>query len=393
MIYLIIALFLLTLIYIYDIRGIKKNRKFWYNTVQLVLILLAGLRYRIGTDTPNYLHRFYYIYPSLQDFSFIDYPIGGDGPLFVLMNSLVISLNGKFFIVQLMQAFFVISLIFHYFEKHSNYIFTCALFYFVLCYVQFNFEIMRGSMSIVVCLYANDYVLRKKWLKAYTLYIVAFIFHAQALILFAVPLLLFLRLNFKGIVILLGSVVGGILIQHYFGDIIEMLSFAESINDKAVRYADQDIYNGAGGNVFFYIVHIFPALFYGLFSLIYVKRKKKYHEILSLEPFVMLGLIFLILQMNLQILSRYVDYFSIYLVMIMAECAIMICSSRRTKRSLSLTRCAVLFIPFFFLVIYKYSITYQRYIPYNSVLDRKIDKEREEAIYNPMIGEAYLNEY
>lgn len=393
MIYLVIVLFILTLLYIYDVRGVKEKRIFWYRIVQVVLILLAGLRYRIGTDTPNYLHRFYNEYPPLQDFLFADYPIGGDGPLFVLMNSFVISLHGKFFMVQLLQASFVILLIFKYFQKHSEYLFTCALFYFILCYVQFNFEIMRGSMSIAVCLFANDYALEKKWIKAYSLYAIAFIFHAQALILFAVPLLLFLRLDFKGVIILLCSFVGGILIQHYFGEIIEMLSLAEAMSNKATRYADQDIYNGAGGNIFFYIVHIFPALLYGLFSLVYVKRNGGSLEILKMTPFVMLGLIFLILQMNLQILSRYVDYFSVYLVIIMAECAIMICNSKRATRCLSLTRCAVLFIPFFFLVIYKYSITYQRYLPYNSVLDRKIDKEREEAIYNPMIGDANISEF
>lgn len=393
MIYLVIVLFILTLLYIYDIRGVKKNRLFWYWIVQIVLIGLAGLRYRIGTDTPNYLHRFYYEYPPLQDFLFADYPIGGDGPLFVLMNSLVISFHGKFFIVQLLQASFVILLIFRYFQKHSDYFFTCALFYFILCYVQFNFEIMRGSMSIAVCLFANDYARDKKWIKAYALYIIAFIFHAQAIILFAVPLLLFLRLDLKGVIILLSSVAGGILIQHFFGDIIGMLSLAEAINDKATGYVDKDIYNGAGGNIFYYIVHIFPALIYGLFSLVYVKHHKGSLEILKLEPFVMLALIFLILQMNLQIISRYVDYFSVYLVMIMAECVIMICHSRRVKGSLSLARCAVLFFPFFFLVVYKYSLTHQRYLPYYSILDRKIDKEREIAIYNPMVEEANINEY
>ena len=84
--------------------------------VEILLILVAGLRYRIGGDTTNYIYSFYHVYPVLEDFSFEDYPIGKD-PLYVIINSIVKTLGGRFYVVQLIQSIFVITLTFKYFKK------------------------------------------------------------------------------------------------------------------------------------------------------------------------------------------------------------------------------------------------------------------------------------
>ena len=393
MIYIIIVILLLFLSYQYDIKGKKRNRITWYVIVQIILILLAGLRYRIGFDTANYIDRFYNSYPSFEYFSFEDYPIGGDGPLYVLLNVFVISFGGKFYIVQLLQASFVISLIFHYFDKHTKYIFTCAFFYFLICFVQFNFEIMRGSMSIAVSLYANDYVVGKKWVKAYILYTVALLFHVQAFFLFVIPIFLFLRLNRKGVILLGFAYIGGIIIQKAFGHIIEMVMVADAINNKAAAYADNDIYNSAGGNLNYYIVHIFPELVYSLFSLWYIKKYNPSDKILDLEPFVIMGSGMLLLQMNLQILSRFVDYFEVYFILFMADCAVALCHQKKKSIRYYSINCLLLFLPLVFLTCYQHRKTFVRLIPYNSVLDRKIYKARENAVEESTVGPANINEY
>lgn len=394
MIYILITAWLLILAYIYDIRGFKKNKSFWFVFIQLVLILLAGLRYRIGTDTPNYIERFYREYPALDAFSFSDYPIGGDGPLYVLMNSFIISLGGRFFLVQLIQAAFVISLVFRYVKKHSNYIFTCAFFYFIVCFVQFNYEIMRGSMSIVVCLYANDMALEKKWIKSYTLYFIAILFHFQAVVLLLLPLFRFVKFNPRAVLILLVAFVGGFLVQLYFGELINALALAEAVNNKATRYAENEVFNGAGGNFYYYVVYIFPLLFYTIYSLFIIKRShQSTNNIIELEPWVMLGLMFLLLQMNLQIMSRFVDYFRAYFVLYIAECTVLVCQKKNSSRFNQFVKLAVFLIPFLFLTGYQYKNTYRRYYPYSSVLNRTIDSQRENEIYNPMVGVADINEY
>ena len=55
MIYLIILLGLFFLTYVYDYRQFSRGRIVWLVVVLIVFILLGGLRYRIGTDTVNYI--------------------------------------------------------------------------------------------------------------------------------------------------------------------------------------------------------------------------------------------------------------------------------------------------------------------------------------------------
>ena len=167
-----------------------------------VFILLSGLRWRLGVDTTGYLYNFYHEYPTLNKFSLEDYSLFSS-PLFVLLNSFVLTLGGRFYVVQLIHASFVNILIFKYIKKHTQYLFICLFFYAVVAYSKYNMEIMKGSMSIVICLFANDYILEKKWVKGYILYFIALLFHAQTILLFFIPFLFSLRLNIKGLLVLI----------------------------------------------------------------------------------------------------------------------------------------------------------------------------------------------
>ena len=181
MIYLLVIVLLICLSLRYDINGKTKYRDFWYLMMLVVFILIAGLRWRLMVDTPNYIYNFYHVYPSLENFSFEDYPIGKD-PFYVLINSLVISLGGRFYVVQLIEATVVNVLVFKYIKRHSSYLFTCLFFYAIMCYMGYSMETMRASLSVVICLYANDYILDKKWIKGYILLFLALMFHAQTIL-------------------------------------------------------------------------------------------------------------------------------------------------------------------------------------------------------------------
>ena len=64
MVYYVILLLLIVLSIRYDLNGKIKYREQWYNTVLAILVLLAGLRYRLGEDTINYLYSFFYDIPN-----------------------------------------------------------------------------------------------------------------------------------------------------------------------------------------------------------------------------------------------------------------------------------------------------------------------------------------
>ena len=53
MIYLIVIILLLLLSFRYDINGKTEGREQCYLAMLVIFILIAGLRWRLGVDTPN----------------------------------------------------------------------------------------------------------------------------------------------------------------------------------------------------------------------------------------------------------------------------------------------------------------------------------------------------
>lgn len=376
MIYIVILLLLLYLSYNYDICGKERNREFWYVTVLCVFILLAGLRWRVGIDTIRYTFHFYYDYPSLDHFSFKDYGLGTN-PLFVFLNSLVKTLGGRFFIVQLVQAAFVNVLIMNYFKKHTKYIFTCAVFYFCISFSGIMMEAMKASFSIAISLYAFDYFIEKKWLKGYILLIVATMFHAQTLVLFLFPAFLFLRLNKNGLFVLIGAYFLGMILQGLLSDYIFLFEDYEEIEDKLMSYSSEDSSYGVyGRNITYYLLHIVPNIIYPLSALWYVKKNSQNQNIKKFEPLIILGVTFVLIWANYRIAYRYVDYFEIYFALFFAECTAGISIRTDLSRGLAYIQSLALFFPLLISLVYFVSFREPRYI-YTSVMNREIIVEKE----------------
>lgn len=374
MIYLFVLFLLLCLSFRYDICGKTKYRDQWYLIILIIFILIAGLRYRIGIDTPRYMFRFYHEYPTVSMFSFEDYYIGKD-PFYVFLNSVVISLGGRFYIVQLIEAAFVNILVLNYIKKHSEYIFTCAFFYFLLLYISIMMEAMRAGFSIAICLYANDYMQKKKWVKGYLLLLIASMFHAQTLALYVIPLLLFLRFNKRGIIVLLLAYIGGQILQQSIGDYVFLLEGNEHLEDKVSGYAVSDNYGENNKNMNYFIVRIFLPIVYSLFSLWYSKRYSRNENLKRFEPFIMLGLMFVMVQASFVIAYRYVDYYKVYFALFYAETFVcMIKRSVRLKAGLAYVKSAIIFLPLMINVLHFFD---NRYYPYSSVITKSVNKVRE----------------
>lgn len=383
MIYIAVLILLLLLSIYYDINGKIKGKKFWYRFMLVVFILIAGLRWRLGIDTPNYIMHFYYDYPTLDDFSFEDYGLGKD-PLFALINSVAKTFGGRFYIVQLIQATIVNTLIFKYIKKHSKYIFTCILFYFASFYSEYNMEIMRGSLSIVICLFANDYILDKKWLKGYLLYFLALMFHLQTLILFVLPLLFFMRLNKTGIAILVGAFLVAGILNILIGDYLSLLEKVSEVGaNKAENYMSSG-YGEQSHNLKYIIVMYIPDIFYSILSLYYIKKKDSHNPLLKLEPLLLLGVMFMIMRLNLAIAYRFVDYYRVYFLLFESELLISLLKkgNYRLDKAVICARTLIIFVPLFFYIGFEKYRRCPQYFPYSSVIERKIDKDRELFYHN-----------
>ena len=88
----------------YDVNGKTEYRDQWYNAVIVILILIAGLRFRLGEDTINYIYAFYHDTPELPDIDIDTFLSSDQPPLWILLNSIIKTLGGRFFVVQLIQA-------------------------------------------------------------------------------------------------------------------------------------------------------------------------------------------------------------------------------------------------------------------------------------------------
>lgn len=375
MIYLFVLFLLLFLSFRYDINEKMRFRDHWYLVILILFIFIAGFRYRIGIDTPRYMFGFYHDYPTIDKFSFNHYYIGKD-PFYVLINSVVRSLRGRFYIVQIINAIFVNFLILYYIKKHSKYLFTCSFFYFLLLYTGILMEAMPASFSVAICLYANDYFQEKKWVKGYLLLLIATLFHAQTLALFVLPLFFFLRFNKLGILMLFIAYIGGIILQQSLGDYAFLLEGNDYLEHKVSSYAESDKYGENNRGIFYFVIKIILPVVYCIFSLWYCKRYSRNRNLKPMEPFIMLGLMFLMVQVSFVIAYRYVHYYIIYFIFLYAETFIsMIKRSEHMSIGLAYIKCVILFLPLMINSLHFFNDS--RYYPYSSVITKSVNKERE----------------
>lgn len=358
----------------------------------MLFVLMAGLRYRIGGDTFNYMYDFYYRIPELSNLTLTYFEESSMEPLFVLFNSIIKTLFGKFYVFLLCHALFVNSLIFIYIKKHSPYPFLCVLFYFVWIYTFYNFETLRASMAIAICLFANDYAFDRKWIKAVLLYAVAALFHTSSLLLLVSFLFVFLRLNYLSYAVLALSFIVGAIIQESFSEYLLLFGGDDVYTDKLSGYVnDEKNFNttmGIGGILITKIPYIFYVVASAYF---YNKVQSRKSSLKRLEPFVIMGLVFVIMSIYMSIMYRYIHFYVIYFAIYFSYLFVEIIKMDILKSKLvSLGFAAFIFAPLFnIVIIHGYFDTlkestntrkyypYQKYYPYASILDMETDDDRE----------------
>ena len=390
MIYFVILILLIILSIRYDINGKIKYRDQWYGIILVIFVLVAGLRFRLGEDTINYIYEFYHATPELSDLSFDTFLSSSSPPLWILLNSIVKSIGGRFFWVQLVQATIVNTLILKYFRKHSSYPFACTALFFLWKYQWYNMVVMKAAIALSIILFANDYFLEKKYKKGFLLVLLATGFHQSSIILVIIPFLTFLRFNGLGIFLLVSAYFIGAFLQSKLGNIFQMLEFAGGVSNKLDSYLDTKFMTQEH-NLNYFIFRILPVTIYPILSLLYIKVKCKESHILRLEPFLMVGLFFQMLRLNIDIFYRYVYIYLIYFIIFIVHFFVEFSkNSVRLKKSLSYVRTIIIVFPFFFTIAYLGPLLHIEFYPYSSVIERSIDTARE-RYYSGFVAYYNLN--
>lgn len=383
MIYLIVLFFLVILTIRYDINRKKKNQEEWYIIVYVIFVLIAGLRYRLGEDTINYIYYFYHATPVLGELSVEDFLESSNPPLWFLLNSFIKTIGGKFFCVQIIQSVILNGLLLKYFKKHSPYPFACATLYFFWRYQWYNMVVMKAGIALAIILFANDYFLEKKYKKGIFLVLLASGFHQSSILLVVTPFLMFIRFNTKGLAMIVGAYVLGAILQSQLGDVFDMMEFSEGISNKLDNYQNSK-YMRQDHNINYFIFNQGPLIIYPVLSLLYLKKYCKESKILSLEPFLVIGLLFQAMVFNIWIFYRFVYIYLIYYIIFIVEFFIEY-SKRHVNcsRSLAYMAAGTVFIPLIINILYFIRpFTHEGFNPYSSVIERSVDRDREHFYSN-----------
>lgn len=187
MTYLIIVLMLLYCIVTYDLRKTRHNSKAWYYFLMICFVLVSGFGYRLGGDGLIYLQE-YSMYRTSDGFSWgalNAYPNRLPGWVLLIKMCKIVSSN--YVVFKLIHSFVVNVCFFISIKRYSSFKFTTVLFYFILFYFDFNFQILRQSIAVGVFLLSLPAFEKNDWGKYYLLNLIALSFHDGIILCMLLP--------------------------------------------------------------------------------------------------------------------------------------------------------------------------------------------------------------
>jgi hypothetical protein len=382
MIYIIILLFLLLFSIHYDVNNYRVSNTlifFWW----LIFVLLAGLRYRVGGDTISYMI-YYEKVPDLKHLNF-NYLISNEyQPLWIILCSLCKSITKGFTFFQIIHAIILNSVIFYFIRKNTSYFFTGILFYFIFYYLYFNTEILREALAVSVFLLSLKYFFSEKWLMYYILCFVAFMLHLSAVILFFLPLFKTIWTNRSYIILSVILLTLFILFKNYISN-----NLINYIPYEAIRIKATNLMGALGakanlnGIIYTSVVYIIIPLVLIYISEQFVGYKSRF------RPFLIAYITISLVSIFLSPVYRFLNYITPIYYLFLANMLHELFRYSRVRRFRYTIVLIVFLLPFsvHLLTIGKNTSDkvpgtrfYSRYTPYYSVLNKKIDKKREQLV-------------
>jgi hypothetical protein len=385
MIYFIVLIILLIPVIIYDVAGVKKGINGWYIFEFTILVLLAGLRYRVGGDTLFYMS-FFDSYPTLKELSDFDFVGAEFNPLWYIFNAITKFIHDDFVTFQIIQAIVVNSVFFWFFRKYTKYYFSAILMYFFGYYCYFNMEVLRGIFAICCLLLSIPALNKRNYFVYYLWCIVALLFHYSAFFMFLFPLFqyIFKNISWKQLTIIL-LVIGLILSTvSIIPIILDMFSFNELITVRLEDYLDSAVNLT---NILFFYGNTLPIVL-----TLYVNEKRNIiFNINKIKGLVIVYAILMIFSAFYHtVFTRLADYLIPFYIIFLIDSFYTIIKEYRLSLHAFYIRIA-LFIVLFFQSYYYWrdqseyypgARFYTLYYPYYSVLNPTIDQAREDFLSN-----------
>lgn len=394
MIYLIIYLYLLALVVFYDFHKKTLNRQAHKAFALLVLILVSGLRYRLGFDTVVYMEEFSQ-YPKLADLTMKSFADLRYQPLWIILNSFGQSLGG-FVFVQLITSTIHILIIGYVMDRICpSLFFTSLLYYYLFDYYNFNFDVMREALSMSLILLALLKLEEKNRMGVIVYVLIATLFH-----IFALPVFLLFLLYYKflvdrpylGMTIVAVLVICGWLNANFVSEsLLQVLvgGHDSSLENQVLTYANSEMFGlrnstGIVSMVTFFMKGMFYI--YGLYLLRPLYEKYVHFDWKIFSTTCWLSAILNFCFYSMPIFHRPYQYFTIFQSLLFILLFVYI-----AKRFVKSARAGIYILMIFLttlLGVRKYMkpsgfaegvSIYARFYPYSSVFDKTINEDRERS--------------
>ena len=340
----------------YDWSSHKAGKLFIWFFLYIYMVLLMGLRYKVGGDTLNYMDWHYYA-PSLSEWKLFDVSNPYE-PGFTLLGSFSRSISKEFWVFELIHAFILNTCIFYFIAKNTKYrflgLFICFLFY----YLYFSTEILRESIAVFVFVLNYKYFEKKQWLKYYISVFVACLFHISAVFLIILPLMRSVKMN-QYFLFILGLF---LLLMLNLNNVFSIFFNVGKIGDKIQSY-DQYTYVGYLWVALRFLQYVvFPVIIYmfGKYTLKLIIPDETVYCMLILLG---VGIFF-----NPVIFSRFTNY----LYPLLAISCTNILGKAIASYRITVQMNALILLCFMLVIYGSYYIHldfYRRWAPYSSYID------------------------
>ncbi len=386
--------FLVTLIPVirFDLMRIDGDRKVWAYCELALLILIAGLRYRVGGDTLIYMDMFE-TYPTIDELSTFDFETAKYNPLWYIYNSVFKTFGDSFTFFQIVQAIIVNVCFFRFFRRYSpKAFFTCVFVYYVGYYCYFNMEVLREALCICVLFEAYPFLEKRKFIPYFLLSAFAMCIHMSAVIMFLLPLMLFIRHDrfWLAIIIVIGTIV-----MLRVVDIVSLILYStlEGKTADGLRlYMMLQSPNIIGMMVQF--LKVVPFII-----LIYLRNRYNYRNDALMAAMLLPLIGFQTGAMFITMISRFSNYFYIFGLVVLINTFYEHYWSIHKHLFARLLVMGIFMtygvsLSYFYLMNrdedLKGSHVYNRYLPYESVFSPQINKTREMLLQNERAQEVEL---
>lgn len=377
MIYSIVVFFIFLGIIRFDICRYKRGRNNYYWFIIIILIFLSGFAYRLGGDGYVY-YREYENYVDIFHFNENYYNRYSNIrlPGWMILSSITKSIIHDYWFFKLIHAFIVNGLFAYGLFKCTKYIYTALLFYFVLVYFNFNFQVLRESLAISIFMYSLPFFFTKKWFKYYLCCLLSLTFHESCIFTFTLPLFSLWdkskRIKLIYFFILVIMLLSANNIRGYLFHITPELGV---LTDRFSTYSQVFNEDYTFSSFWNFVLNVVIPLF----IVYYLERRG---ELIKYRYLIVASTFTYTLSLFIPIAYRFLNYFLIfnYLAIILFVDKI-VCRGYKLHPLLFLMCCSVYILFKARMYMLPYGSTnvasYHQYYPYASIFDKSIDHDRE----------------